>query len=193
VLERADPAAAEVYAITDSWEKRFHLQSYFMLFHKPVLLNEKFSQFWRRMPYVNNKHYVVKHYEVGLTKLLLNLGFRCTALFPYEVAARSAMARLKRLDPTEAPFTKLPRVDRDMLEFLRDTLASGRPINGSHFLWDHMLIQMRCPFIKRELLAQNPMGVPGLLHWREVVSENSEYDPDLIREHLQVISRGQTS
>ena len=49
-------------------------------------------RFWRRMPYVNNKHYVVKHYEVGLTKLLLDLGFRCRALFPYEQAARAVDA-----------------------------------------------------------------------------------------------------
>jgi lipopolysaccharide biosynthesis protein len=158
-----------------------------------VLHHEKFIRFWRRMPYVNNKHYVVKHYEVGLTKLLLDLGFRCRALFPYEQAARAVMERLKKLDTTTGPFTSLPKGTRDMLTFLNETLASGRPINGSHFFWDHMLLEMRCPFLKRELLAHNPMGVPGTISWRQAVAQVSDYDTEMIREHLQVVSRGQSS
>jgi hypothetical protein len=36
------------------------------------------------------------------------------------------------------------------------------------------------------LLAVNPMGIPGLIYWREHLARVSDYDAEMIREHLQV-------
>lgn len=193
VLEEAHPERADVFSITDSWERRFHLQSYFMLFHSAALANPGFTEFWRKLAYVDNKHYVVAKYEVGLSKVLLAQGLRCVALYPYETAAREILGRVKRLAPDDAALKSLPDGERRMISFLRDSLTAGNPINGSHFFWDHMLVSMRCPFIKRELLAHNPMRVPGLIYWREALARVSDYDPEFILEHLRVVRRGRVS
>src|SRR6516162_1476680 len=46
VIGRMNLAEAEVWGITDSWERRFHLQSYFLLFGRRALNHEAFRQFW---------------------------------------------------------------------------------------------------------------------------------------------------
>jgi lipopolysaccharide biosynthesis protein len=186
LVERADAGSADAYAITDSWELRYHLQSYFMLFHAEVLQNQAFNEFWKSLAYVNNKQYVVRVYEVGLTKLLLNSRLRCKALFPYDDLARLVVDQLTLVDFASDTFKRLPKSEQEMYFVLQDSLSSGAPMNGSHFFWDKLLLNMRCPYIKRELLAVNPMRIPGLIYWREHLASVSEYDPEMIREHLQV-------
>jgi lipopolysaccharide biosynthesis protein len=186
LLERADAGGADAYAITDSWELRYHLQSYFMLFHAEVLQNNAFIEFWKNLAYVNNKQYVVRVYEVGLTKLLLNSRLRCKALFPYDDVARVVVKQLNVVDIASEAFKRLPKGEQAMYFVLQDSLSSGAPMNGSHFFWDKLLLDMRCPYIKRELLAVNPMRIPGLIYWREHLASVSDYDPEMIREHLQV-------
>lgn len=186
VIARADVGGADVYAITDSWELRYHLQSYFMLFHAEALGSNAFVEFWQNLAYVNNKQYVVRVYEVGLTKLLLDSRLRLKALFPYDDLARLMVDQLNLVDTASEAFKRLPKGEQQMYFVLQDALSSGAPMNGSHFFWDKLLLDMRCPFIKRELLAVNPMGIPGLIYWREHLARVSDYDPEMIREHLQV-------
>ena len=44
---------------------------------------------------------------------------------------------------------------------------------------------MRCPLLKRELLRDNPVRVPGLLGWKRAVQSVSTYDTELIARHLE--------
>lgn len=46
-----------------------------------------------------------------------------------------------------------------------------------------------CPFLKIQLLRDNPMRVPDLDDWESVVGEVSSYDLDLIRNHLSRVKR----
>jgi hypothetical protein len=39
---------------------------------------------------------------------------------------------------------------------------------------------MGCPFLKRELLRDNPVRIPGLVSWQEVIQSATKYDTDLI-------------
>src|SRR5437667_9971620 len=39
LIGRMNPAEADVWGITDSWERRFHLQSFFLLFGKTAVAN----------------------------------------------------------------------------------------------------------------------------------------------------------
>ena len=55
------------------------------------------------------------------------------------------------------------------------------PMNSSHFFWDHLIVRMGCPFLKRVLLRENPAQIP----WQEVIQSATEYDTDLIARHLE--------
>jgi lipopolysaccharide biosynthesis protein len=58
-----------------------------------------------------------------------------------------------------------------------------QPTNPMHFDWSRLVRTGAVPFIKVELLRDNPMGIPGTQHWPRLVEE-AGYDPDLIATHL---------
>jgi lipopolysaccharide biosynthesis protein len=183
VIGRMNLAEADVWGITDSWERRFHLQSYFLLFGHRVLSHEAFTRFWRGVRYVQAKCWVIGHYEIGLTQHLVRGGLRCRALFPYRAAATTTLAALRRQAAEEA----FPPSERrqDFLASLVRAVEYGKPMNASHFFWDHLILKMGCPFLKRGLLRENPARIPGLVYWQEVIQSASKYDTDLIARHLE--------
>jgi lipopolysaccharide biosynthesis protein len=187
VIDRMNLAEADVWGITDSWERRFHLQSYFLLFGRRALSHEAFSRFWSGVRYVQAKCWVVGHYEIGLTRHLVRGGLRCRALFPYRAAATTMLAALRRQAAEEA-FTPSAR-RQDFLASVVKAVEYGIPLNSSHFFWDHLIVRMGCPFLKRGLLRNNPARIPGLVSWQEVLQSASKYDTDLIARHLECTLR----
>ena len=183
VIGRMNLAEADVWGITDSWERRFHLQSYFLLFGRRALSHEAFAQFWSRVRYVQARAWVIGHYEVGLSRHLVQSGLRCRALFPYRVAATTLLAALRRQAAEEA-FTPSAR-RQDFLASVVRAVEYGIPLNSSHFFWDHLIVRMGCPFLKRGLLRDNPARIPGLVSWQEVIQSATKYDTDLIARHLE--------
>lgn len=79
ICEQMTRRECDFWGITASHEISFHVQSYFLVFKKPILNNEKFRKFWGNVSSVNGKleyHSVVEKYEVGLSQLLCSEGFR---------------------------------------------------------------------------------------------------------------------
>ena len=189
LLTSSEENDIDVLAMTDSWEIRYHLQSYFMLFNKAALAKAEFWQFWSDLRYINNKDAVVRQCEVGLTRLLLRLRLRCEALFPYEVASRLMYEELSDIDVNSDSFDSLTKRQQDYYETLIQSLTAGTPLNGTHFLWEKLVLDMGCPFVKRELLAVNPMKVPNLIRFEASLKSVSDYDYGLIREHLKIVTR----
>ena len=182
VLERCDPARGDVWGVTESFDTRYHLQSYFLVFHAAVLQAPKFSKFWRTMRYVENKRVVIFKYEIGLSQLLLKAGFRLRALHPYRELTGALMAR--SLTDTE----RHPLIDEYSSNVLQ-SINLGKPLNPTHYFWDSLIISFGCPFIKRDLLEKNHVGIPLLCSWRAAIAEVSDYPIEFIEEYLQEASR----
>jgi rhamnosyltransferase len=53
-----------------------HLQSYFLSFSKNIVLSEVFQAFWETSHYLNDVKEVINLYEIRLTRLLTDAGFR---------------------------------------------------------------------------------------------------------------------
>src|SRR5262252_1447401 len=100
---------ADVWGITDNWERHFHLQSYFLLFGRRAVASPAFRRFWRRLRYVQSKSWVIRHYEIGLTRTLLQAGLRCRALFPYRVAATTLVGAVRGEMPADSRALAGPR------------------------------------------------------------------------------------
>src|SRR5664279_494111 len=73
----------DVWGATDSWQHRFHLQSYFLAFGPKAFGHEAFGVFWRSIRNVRSKAWVVSRYEMGLSRALINAGLRCKAIWSY--------------------------------------------------------------------------------------------------------------
>lgn len=190
VLDRMDGNAAQVWSLTDSWEDRFHLQSYFLYATRPALASKAWKKFWKRFLHLDNKRLVVKRYEVGLTQALVRAGIPCRALFSYRDLARDYVDAFSNLKAIEEGVYSPAQVES--LQHIYNSIRNGSPMNGSHFLWDRLLVTYKCPYLKRELLTHNPTGVPLAGFWEVAIRGVSTYDPDMIERHLKTINRNRS-
>lgn len=187
VIARMDQRA-DVWGITDSWQTRFHVQSFFLLFNKVALTSAAFSRFWSTLRYVQAKNWIIEKYEIGLTQALEAGGVRCRALFPYRRMAAALLERVESASPV--PVDDLDPTQKVYFHHLRESARRGVPLNGTHYYWDYLIDRMGCPFLKRDLLRANPERIPGIRWWEEVVSSASSYDTGLIARHLALTLRG---
>ena len=97
ILARCDDSAT-VWGMTDSMERRYHLQCYFLLFRRGALVHPCMTAFWRSVRPIQSRPWIIRRYEIGLTQTLLRAGVRCAALFPYHsVAATRPGERLNMM------------------------------------------------------------------------------------------------
>jgi lipopolysaccharide biosynthesis protein len=176
-------AATPVWGMTDSWSRRYHLQSYFLLLQGEALRHPCVGAFFAGLLPTQSKLWVVRRYEIGFTQAMLRGGLRCRALFPYRDAAaalldaeRDGRLSSQRLDPTLRRF----------FAQVGGRVKHGKPLNPMHQFWDHLIASMHCPFVKRELLTRNPAEIPHAFVWEKLIRSVSAYDTDLIVRHLQL-------
>ncbi|MCG6205019.1 rhamnan synthesis F family protein [Rhodopseudomonas sp. HC1] len=182
MLSAVDRTRADFWGIVDSWELRYHVQSFFLLFLPTALRSTAFREFWQAMPYVDNKGWVIRNGEVGLTQALAAQGLRGGVLAPYWTVAETMKDRLANLD------TRHMRPEQaHSLRRLQSILMHGRPINAMHFFWDSLITDYKCPFIKRELLQSNPTGMP-ISAWRDVIQSAGSFDVAMIDDHLNALA-----
>lgn len=149
------------WGITDSLRYGRHLQSYFLVFEKIALQNEVFKKFWRNLPDYRHKHVVINQCEIGLSRRLAAAGLNFDAYIPFETMRESL---------------------RGGREVGLTARVIGNRKNPTHMNWQ-MLMKMGCPFLKIQLLRENPLNV-DVDGWESVLSELSNYDLNLIRNHL---------
>ncbi len=175
LLQRLDFTAADVWGLTDSWQHRFHLQSYFVAFGPAALASPAFLRFWRGVGNVRSKWWIITRYEIGLTRACEAAGLRCRAVWPYE-----GLIEMVRTAPDETaaadPFAQARQASRQRI---LDAVAQEAPLNATADLWRALIVQ-GMPFIKRELVQSNPSGVPDAAFWPAVVGPISEADRALI-------------
>ncbi len=192
VLERIDFAQADMWGATESWQRRYHLQSYFLAVGPKVLASPAWLGFWNGVLPVQSKHFVVARYEVGLTQALLRGGLRCAALWPYRSLLREEDHRPVREDDfsdnERDPFLVL----RDHhARRVRSAFAHRAPLNPTAELW-RQLLDAGFPFIKRELLRDNPAHVQDVADWREVVATLNPSCLALIERDLQRVMKNRS-
>ncbi|WP_298224437.1 rhamnan synthesis F family protein [Acidocella sp.] len=194
VLRRLNYAKADVWGLTESWQLRYHLQSYFLAFGPAALRTEGFTKFWRAVRPVPMKSYVIKRYEVGLTQAMTKLGLKCAALWPYEMltamVGRDELAQLLAEEETligKADPAQTMRKEQAL--YIRESVAQRLPLNPTSDLWRQLLLS-GFPFIKRELLRDNPSDVLDVGDWCEVLREALGADPEPIRQDLRLMLKG---
>ena len=62
-------------------------------------------------------------------------------------------------------------------------------VNPSHFLWDILITHYNYPFIKRELLLNNPARILNIESWEFLLKQLTGYDTNLIISNLKRISK----
>lgn len=182
VNRRAAVSGAGVFGITESWDFRYHLQTYYVWIGGAVLRSAAFARFWQALLPSQPRSLAIQKGEIAFTQTMLKAGFTARALCPYAEAARLAqLAARQRLAESD----ELLEEEERYLRQLAAAIAAGHTLNPTHAVWDVLVTQCGSPFIKRELLRRNPMGIPGLLGWEGMLPTASGVDMEAIRNHLQ--------
>ncbi len=193
MLRRLNYAHADVWGLTDSWQVRYHLQSFFLAFGPTALRAEAFGKFWRSIRPVPAKFYVVKTYEVGVTQAMIKGGLRCAALWNYETLTRLVnrddLARLVSEENDSGKEDPLQINRKSQALRIRKGMARRIALNPTSDLWRQLLLT-GFPFIKRELLRDNPTKVEDVGDWKEVVRDVLAADPEPILLDLRSMLKG---
>ncbi len=191
VIERIDLTEADLWGLTESWQSRYHLQSYFLAFSRAALESDAWRRFWTGVLPVPSKHWVIRTYEVGLTQALLRGGLRARALWPYEPLVREAEPPpgAERREPQEGD-DPIYEARRRHARRIRDAAVGRIPLNPTSDLWRQLLLA-GYPFLKRELLRDNPTRVLDVADWRDVAHAAFDADTGPIERDLQRTLRDQ--
>ena len=82
LIRKFEQSPFDITSITDSFEINYHLQSYFVHFKKQVIDSKKFKEFWDEFQIIEDKNELILRNEIGLSKILVNEGFKLGAVAP---------------------------------------------------------------------------------------------------------------
>jgi hypothetical protein len=183
LFNRIDFARADVWSATDSWQHRYHLQSYLLAFGETALAHPAFLAFWRQVRNVRSKWAVVAHYEIGLTQILQRGGLRCAAVYDYISLVRQA--EVTCTTRTGVSPGSLDSLHAATAERTLKATAVRAALNPSIDLW-LLLAEAGAPMLKRELLRDNPLRALDLRAWHQVVGDRA---PALYAEIIEDLKR----
>jgi len=140
----------DFWGISDNFEIKYHLQSYFMVFNKNVFSSELFKSFWNNYKLYKLKRNIIQKYEIEFSRNLLKNDFRMGVYIPYK------------------------------------KFQSKEYVNSTLKFYKRSIIDFNSPIIKIELLRDNPENI-DISDWQKIISENTDYNIDLINNHLKRI------
>jgi lipopolysaccharide biosynthesis protein len=154
----------DMWGITDCKTPEYHLQSYFLFLDKSLVKSQFFKDFWNNFKFFQSKAVVIGEYEVGLSRAAIRAGFKLGAYCPSDEI-------VGYIEKNHSDYYYLDKIDITLL-------------NSSHFFWKFLIQDFNCPFLKIELVRDNPMKIEGVDDWEKVVEKNSSYDLTMIKNHL---------
>jgi len=122
----------DIWSITDSYEKKYHLQSFFVVYTKNSFSTSVFKDFWDNFKIYIKKGKLIKINEIQFSQMLkksgLKIGAYCRA----------------------------------------DDYKSDQ--NIMHYHWRDLIKNKQCPFLKKELIRDNPKKI-DITGWKDVIKK----------------------
>lgn len=160
---------ADMYGVTESKEQGSHLQSYFLLWDLNPRARSFIEDFWGNFRYVVGKQELIKRCELGISERARKCGLRQKAYIS-DVEARTAAAK------------------HGDHQHMAEVSAGG--VNNTLYLWDVLIADLRCPFLKTDLPRRNRYGSAKILELSSFLKRWTNYDPLLIEKNLERLGFG---
>jgi hypothetical protein len=153
ILGPAAPKDVDFWGMTASNELSPHVQSWFVVFERAAIRSGLLHGFWAAMEPISSRAEVIRRYEVGLSRLLLTAGLRMGTYL--RVGAPAAIRAEMR---HRVAIQKLPIKDRPPRPNGLRTFRDPR-WNPTYVLWDAVFDDGRLPFVKLDVLRDDPYDV----------------------------------
>jgi lipopolysaccharide biosynthesis protein len=95
IFEQMAERDCDFWGMTDSFEIRWHLQSYFLVLKRQALSAPAFAQFFSGVLPYRDKEQVIRSYELGLTQFLREHGLKPDAFVPMASWLESPLRRAR--------------------------------------------------------------------------------------------------
>lgn len=196
LFEMGDALGVDAWGLTDSWDIDHHLQSYFLVLDRSVIDTGALARFVEGYSFPAAKGDIIGEAEVAFTRALRAEGLGTGAVFGVERVMHEHLARLApRLDEIASLPENRQRIaigrSEDVYELIHAVLVADavrrmESINPTHLLWD-TLIDLGFPFLKRELVLKNPLGVPFHRTLRSKLANDAVYE--MVRADLRSVAQ----
>lgn len=132
ILLRVQESEEDIVALTDSYQNRWHIMSFFIGITHKGLASNAVRNFWNEIESIRNKDEVIKNYEIGSSDIFRKYGVSYEVIFPTSndipLAINPTLTGWEKLLNRGFPFLKvqllrddLPNVDRTgWREYLND-------------------------------------------------------------------------
>lgn len=155
VFQRMEETGVDFWGLTQSQHIRYHLQSYFLVFNHEVIMNKDFRAFMANIEHKKEFMDIVRSYEIGLTQLLEESGFKPGAAFFKEGSRKNlALYPNKLLNYYHCPLIKakcfLPEFNH-----LKDWYPSLKQTIQKKTNYDWNLIEQHLASKKNNLLLNS--------------------------------------
>ncbi|MFO7560892.1 MAG: rhamnan synthesis F family protein [Desulfobacterales bacterium] len=186
MFEKMSGAGCDFWGITDSHSFNYHLQSYFIVFGRMVFTSREFKSFFKNLIVGHCKDEIIIKCEVALTQTLLRSNFKAGVYMP----SLNSLFRLICARGIQIKNRGIKRVVRDFKEKKPFTRSRWdvKQINKSHMFWEELVKRHRMPFLKAELIRENP-GTINISNYQDVLKNYTRYDASLITRHSERIKR----
>ncbi len=184
IFDKMHDEECDFWGITDSEEIDYHLQSYFIVFRKPILQSVIFIDFWNKLKILDDKHEIIKRYEVGISQILLKKNYNSQVYTKYPTNEYNNVTKLlKRL--WENPYKIFKLLVSPSKYYTAATKKTG---NVSIKRWYDLLIQGQLPFIKKSLVVDKKEGVLNMRKLKYTFQQkllNTNYPIALIENYFK--------
>ena len=168
IFDSMNAKGFDLWGITDNWQIRYHVQSYFLVFSKSATCSRWFGHFWSNIEPSDDRDELIQQCEIGISQRALKCGAHVGSYCDARKVRTEAIKR-GRVVPN----------------------GETSPLNSTHYFWDILIEDLGCPFMKIEPFRTNPHGLARLWRWEELIRQVSSYPTELILQHLRRISEGQ--
>ncbi|MFN9148402.1 MAG: rhamnan synthesis F family protein [Hyphomonadaceae bacterium] len=175
-LRKSEDLNAAVWGATLSHQFVPHVQSYFMAFRREIIRSGFAKRFWASVEHKENKQDIIWEYEIGLSQQAVSEGYKIDAVVNFD------KENARCFDSMIAEYNALISPNVLRAEDYVDTPS----VNPTQFYWVQSF-KMGSPFVKIELLRDNPPSVP-LKSVEILTRSNKRFDLWLIDQHLKRVA-----
>jgi hypothetical protein len=191
ILQAMRRAPEGLVGLTDTPLIEPHLQSYFLLIRGRAGV-QVLDQFFDQLLTTDKKTRLIRRGELAISRYFRDHGLSVRCVFSYDRLEEALLANPERIRdllrhvPGLLP-DGLARFDNGagpaLMQDLRPALARHSH-NPSLLYWRTLLEEMGFPFIKTELLRNNPDRVQDLDNWPETIAQCSPDMAPVVLTHL---------